>query len=109
MGTTWAQPAPLQDPKSLRGNQMNNHAKSLRGLLVIFTLLVLSTALFGVLAGPDPQPAQGSVLRRRTPTPTRTPTSIWTATPTATPTAAGTSTPTPMPGPNGVWNIVASP
>src|SRR5947209_19312821 len=88
---------------------MNSQGKSLKTLLVIFTLLVLSIALFSVLAGPDPQPAQASTVRRKTPTPTRTPPGILTATPTASPTAAGTPTSTPLPGPGGVWNVVSSP
>ncbi len=88
---------------------MNNHGKSLKSLLPIFTLLVLCIALFSLLAGPDPKPAQAISIRPRTPIPTRTPTRTLTATPTATPTAAGTSTPTPVPGPNGVWNVVSSP
>ncbi len=80
---------------------MNNHGKSLKRLLPIFILLVLSIALFSVLAGPDPKPAQANSLPRRAPTPTPTPTSILTAT--------GTSTPNHVPDPNGVWNIVSSP
>jgi hypothetical protein len=105
---------------------MNMHRKQLALLVLIGTLLV-------VLAGTEAQPAQASLLARktRTPRPTVTNTPLATATnsslptatntrqpkatntpqPTATPTSTGmaTATPTPGPNPNGVWEFVESP
>jgi hypothetical protein len=88
---------------------VNNNHKHLKRLRIEVALLVLIGTLLGLLAGTEAQPAQASLLARKTRTPTPTPTATRTATPTATPPSAGTPTPTPVPGPNGVWNVVSSP
>src|SRR5947209_3773280 len=101
--STYGQPS----PRCAGGYSMHANQTNRRWTLMAFATLVLISAVLAVLAGAEVQPAQASLLARKTPTPTAT--TRATGTPAATPTNAGTPTPTPLPGPNGTWSVVPSP
>ena len=86
---------------------MNTHRKYLKGLLLLPCILLLTSALMGMVVGAKVQPDPAKLSNRKTPTPRRT------STPSKTPTPTGVPSATPTPGPTttiaGTWKIVSSP
>lgn len=86
---------------------MNTYQKYFNRLKIPLGMLLLTAIMIGLAAGTGVQPAQASLLARRTPTPTRLPKPTNTPTPTSIPSATPTPGPTTTVG--GTWKIVSSP
>ena len=86
---------------------MNAIQKYLKRSPILLGMLLLNGMLIGVLTITGAQPVQAGPSARKTRTPTRTPTPIYTAT--QTPAPFWTPTPGPTTTVNGTWKIVSSP
>ena len=84
---------------------MNIRRKYLKGLLMLFGILLLAATQVGMVARTGTQTGPAEFAARRTPTPTRAPTS----TPTPTPMPYASPTPGPTTTVDGTWKIVSSP